>query len=73
MSNWKTYRIGNGLRGHHIFKARSLKEAQENLTDLAEYEEVTETVEEANARRATNYLLAFGVFVAFTVILAVIL
>lgn len=27
MSNWKTYRIGNGLRGHHIFKARSVKEA----------------------------------------------
>ena len=46
---------------------------QENLTDLAEYEEVTETVEQANARRATNYLLAFGVFVVITVILAVIL
>jgi len=27
MSNWKTYRIGNGLRGHHIYKARSVKEA----------------------------------------------
>lgn len=27
MSNWKTYRIGDGLPGHHIFKARSLKEA----------------------------------------------
>lgn len=27
MSNWKTYRIGNGLRGHFTFKARSLKEA----------------------------------------------
>ena len=46
---------------------------QENLTDLAEYEEVTETVEQANARRDTNYLLAFGAFVVITVILAVIL
>lgn len=37
---------------------------QENLTDLAENEEVIETVEQANARRATNYLIAFGVFIA---------
>ena len=35
----------------------------ENLTDLAEYETVTETVEQANARRATNYLIAFAAFV----------
>lgn len=27
MSTRKTYRIGNGLRGHFIFKARGLKEA----------------------------------------------
>ena len=45
----------------------------ETLTDLAEYEEVTETVEQANARQATNYLIAFGVFVAAIGVLIVIL
>jgi len=46
---------------------------QENLTDLAENEEVTETVEEANARRATNYLIAFGIFVLGSVLIIAIL
>jgi len=27
MSAWKEYRLGNALRGHYYFKARSLKEA----------------------------------------------
>lgn len=48
-------------------------ESRQNATPIADDVEVVETIEQANARRATNYLIAFGAFVVFIVIAAVIL
>lgn len=44
----------------------------ENLTDLAEYETVTETVEQANARRFGMYVGIFAGLFTFLVLLALV-
>ena len=47
-------------------------ESRQNATPIADDVEVVETIEQANARRATNYLIAFATFVVVIGLLIVI-
>ena len=48
-------------------------ESRQNATPIADDVEVVETIEQANARRATNYLIAFATFVVVIGLLIVVL